>query len=192
MRRTRCSTGSLLAAVVAAGIALSSGPAGAVGFRTAPSGHAGLQVKSPVKPGHVGATAVISDATGAKADVTLVKVIDPGKPTSPYGGVPAADRYVGLDVKIVGVSTKALFPAADATINVTVTGSNDHTYKSVTAVAQYEGDLVGCKNLTDGKLATGAGQTVSGCIIFALPRAVKLAKVVYSEPAGTRAQWMVP
>jgi len=134
---------------------------------------------------------VISAATGSKADVTLAKVIDPGKPTSPYGGVPAGDRYVGLDVKIVGVSTKALFPAADARINVTVTGSNGHTYKSVTALALYEGDLVGCKNLTDGKLAAGAGQTISGCIIFALARAVKIATAVYSETAGTRAQWQV-
>jgi hypothetical protein len=143
-----------------------------------------------VPAGRVGSTVEIKGVAGAKAAVTLLKVVDPARATGQLITQPSGSQFVGLEFRLVSQGS-GLFPGADSVLDVTVKGSNSASYKSETSVAHLS-NIVGCKNLGNQKAALARGQTVTGCVVFTIPDGVKVAKGTYSEPGWTKGEWDRP
>jgi hypothetical protein len=109
---------------------------------------------------------------GAKAAVTLLKVVDPARATGQFITQPSGSRFVGPEFRLISQGS-GLFPGADSVLDVTVKGSNSASYKSETSVA-YLSNIVGCKNLGNQKAALARGQTLTGCVVFTIPDGVKV------------------
>ena len=45
--------------------------------------------------------------------------------------------------------------------------------------------------LHNEKAALARGQSLTGCVVYTIPDGVKVAKVTYREPGGTKGAWNV-
>jgi hypothetical protein len=182
---------ALLVVLVALEVATTIGAVGATANYATPSAHNLVASTKPVPTGHVGTTIVITGVAGAKAAVTFVKVVDPARATEHYvTPPPAGDRFVGAEFRLVGQGS-GHFPGADTVLDVTVTGSNSRAYESEGSTA-YSANIVGCTNIFNEKAWLSSGQSLTGCVVFTIPDGVKVARVLYSEPGGTKGEWAVP
>jgi hypothetical protein len=180
---------ALLGAVLALEVVTTMGAVAATDNYAAASVHSPLSQTRLVPAGRIGSTVAIKGVAGAKAAVTLLKVVDPARATGQFITQPSGSRFVGLEFRLVSQGS-GLFPGADSVLDVTVKGSNSVSYKSEPSVA-YLSNIVGCKNIGNEKAALARGQTVTGCVVFTIPNGVKVAKVTYSEPGGTKGEWDV-
>jgi hypothetical protein len=190
LHRAVKSATALLGAVVALQAVTVTGAFAATGnYATTRSAHNLLDSTKLASTEHIGGTIVIGGVAGAKAAVTFVKVIDPARATEQFVTQTAGTRFVGLEFRLVSQGS-GLFPGADSVLDVTAKGSNSVGYTSVKSEA-YTSIIVGCKNLDNEKAALARGQSVTGCVVFTIPDGVKVAKVIYSEPGGTKGEWDV-
>jgi hypothetical protein len=172
---------------IALTVAMGAGQAGASVHRVSHASHKTSGSKKSASTGHIGTTIGINGAAGAKANVTLVKIIDPAQVASQFASAPPGGRFVATEFRLVGTGAN-LFASADSTLSVTVAGSNKQVYKSVKSTA-YSSNDAGCKNLSNEKAAIARGQAVTGCVNFTLPTGVTVSKVVYDEAGGSKGQW---
>jgi hypothetical protein len=168
-------------------VAIGAEPVGAADQQIMHSSH---KSPGPGKPAHVGAVISIAGAVASKADVKLIKVIDPAQVTSHFLSVPPGNRFVGTEFRIVSTGSSP-FASADSALSVTVTGSNNRVYKS-TASTAYTSNTTGCINLDNEIDALPKGKSVTGCVNFTVPTGVTVTKVVYHAAGGTTGQWDVP
>jgi hypothetical protein len=189
MNRTLKSVMVVVGVPIALNIVVAVGEAGASVHQVSHAKHKSSGSRKSATTGPVGATIDISGAAGAKANVTLVKIIDPGHIASQFISAPAGSRFVATEFRLVG-SGANLFASADSVLSVTVTGSNNQVYKSVKSTA-YSSNDTGCKNLSNEKAAISRGQSVTGCVNFTLPTGVTVSKVAYDEAGGSKGLWNV-
>jgi len=169
------------------GVSLTFSAAIVVGSAGATVNHASRSSHKASKSGHIGTTIAISGAAGSKANITLVKIVDPAHAASQFISSPSGSRFVSTEFRLVG-SGSNLFASADSVLSVTITGSNNEIYKSVKSAA-YSSNITGCKNLSQEKTAISHGQSVTGCVNFTVPSGVTVSKVVYAEAGGTKGEW---
>ena len=188
MNRTRKSVLVLVVAVpIALTITMAVAEAGASVHRVSHAKHKSSGSKKSATASPIGATIDINGAAGARANVTLVKIIDPAQIASQFTSAPAGSRFVATEFRLVGSGANP-FASADSVLSVTVTGSNNQVYKSVKSAA-YSSNDTGCKNLSNEKAAISRGQSVTGCVNFTLRTGVTVSKVVYDEAGGSKGQW---
>jgi hypothetical protein len=181
MNRTLKPAIAMMGVFVPLGVVIFAGSAGAVVTHASRASH------KAVKSGHIGTTIAISGAAGSKANITLVKIIDPAQAAGQFISAPAGSRFVSTELRLTG-SGSNLFASADSVLSVTITGSNDKIYKSVKSAA-YSSNITGCKNLSQEKAAISRGQSVTGCVNVTVPSGVTVSKVIYDEAGGTKGQW---
>jgi hypothetical protein len=181
MNRTLKSVIATVGVLVPLSVVIVAGAADATVTHASRSSH-----KAP-KSGHIGTTIAISGAAGSKANITLVKIIDPAQAAGQLISAPDGSRFVSTEFRLTG-SGSNLFASADSVLSVTITGSNNQIYKSVKSAA-YSSNITGCKNLSQEKAAISRGQSVTGCVNFTVPSGVTVSKVVYNEAGGTKGQW---
>jgi hypothetical protein len=139
----------------------------------------------PKPPAHVGDTLNLLPIGGAKIAVTLVEIINPA--TVQGGWEDPGKSYVAtkLTIKNTGTSTVV----GDANNNVAVIGSDDKSYR-----ADFAG-VPGCTNFTYGEFLIAAGDSETGCVVFALPPGVTTVKVRYMPSSGISrdvGEWLIP
>ena len=189
MHRAAKFASALLGAVLAFEVVTAVGAVAPTGNNATPPGRNLLVSTKLASTGHTGSTIVIGGVAGAKAAVTFLKVIDPARATEQFVTQTAGNRFVGLEFRLVSQGS-GLFPGADSVLDVTAKGSNSVNYTSVKSEA-YTSNIVGCKNFDNEKAALARGQSLTGCVVFTIPDGVKVAKVTYSEPGGTKGAWNV-
>jgi hypothetical protein len=144
------------------------------GFEPSPSSSAG----------RIGSTEVFS-TTGQDFSVQLAAVTTPASPATPTVTPPkTGDRYVALRFTIHDIGTASI--TGDADSSASVIGSNEQIYTSVPTI------VTGCTNFDYGSFQLSHGQSVSGCVVFDIPDAVRVATVKWSLGIGGKgAEWSV-
>lgn len=162
MRRT-----SLVAigAMVAASVVMGAHPAGASPAH-----------KKKAKPG-IGQTIVVENEAKQDEAVKLIAVTTPATAQTPtFTTPPAGDRFVGVTLQIKNKSKGTDSNSADD--NTSIVGSNKQVYTATIAT------LSGCTDFDDGTYTLAKGASEIGCVAFAIPNGVKVAKVEYNPDAG--------
>lgn len=151
----------------------------------APVAHASSPPKSPVA--HVGATLQLAGASGSMMGVTLTQVIDPAQGASQFDTPDGGKRFVATVFTLRDTGTSAV--SGDANGDASVIGTDTQSYSpDFDSVAE-------CTNFNNGSFALGAGESVSGCVVFQLPTGVNVAKVQWAPSEGVASdfgQWLVP
>lgn len=164
--------------------------AGTPGSAPAAAGSAG------VVTGHVGDTLNVAILGGDKADVTLVKVVDPATVTDANNAAPAGARWVGLDITTVDHSAYS----AGEQVLVDGVGSDG---KPLTTDAIFQGFSHQIGAFTE---CTSIGSTMETdqpntiCPAFLVPTGVTLISVgakvggaeIFEPTAVDQATWKVP
>ena len=200
-----------LALTVLSGVAIAcsgtapSSPAGGDGLGASqpPVATAGTPASAPTAAGsagsatgHVGATLTVTMLGGDKADVTLVKVVDPATVTDANNAAPAGARWVGLEITTVDHSSGA----GGQQVLVDGVGSDG---KPLTTDAVFQGsshEIGAFTECTSPGSFMDTDQPNTICPAFLVPTGVTLttvgAKVGGAEigdPAAVdQAVWMVP
>ena len=164
--------------------------AGVPGSTPAPAGSPG------VVTGHVGDKLTVIMLGGAKAELTLVKVVDPATVVHPdVDNSPAGARWVGLEVTAVDHSPFA----AQEQVLVDGIGSDGNTLTTLAIFKGFSHEIGAFAECTwAGSIDPDKSYTM--CPAFLLPTGVTLksvgAKVGGAEigeaTAGDQAVWMVP
>jgi hypothetical protein len=116
-----------------------------------------------------------SNGTGtAEIGVTLTKVVDPATGTD-YDTPPAGDRFVAAVFTLRGM--KGTF-SDDANSDVVLVGADQQDYSPTFDT------LAECTNFDNGAFNLSPGQTLSGCVSFAVPTPVKIASVQWNAGGG--------
>lgn len=131
-------------------------------------GPAGAAKSSPIT-----SVFIISWPGGMKMEISIVKIVDPGKPE--WGPPPAGDRWVGVDFKIKNTGRVALDEglSTDVTI-VDTSGETDPTG---------DNDLRNCPVVGNGigVAQVAVGSFVTGCEAFAVPKKYKVRYVEFDS-----------
>jgi hypothetical protein len=144
-----------------------------------------------VARGRVGSTLSIDDVAGARAKMTLVKVIDPAKDVDQFIRPTGNRLFVAAMFKIVSTGTY-YFPNADTVGLVKFIGSDGRTYAngSGSQLIYNTGNvrIAGCTNFANERAALAPGQSSVGCVVVEVPPGVTVTRVRYSD-GGTLGQW---
>lgn len=134
--------------------------------------------------GSVGDTFSVSDTSGDKYTVTLVKVIDPAQGSDQFNTPDNGNRFVGA-VFTVTVTSGSLTDE-DANSDASVTGSNSQTYTAdFDTIADYT-------NFNGGDINLTQGQSVTGAVTFQVPEGVQVSRVQWQPGGfGQSATWNV-
>ena len=92
---------ALLGAVLAFEVVNTVGAVAATDNYAAASAHSPLGQTRLVPAGRIGSTVAIKGVAGAKAAVTLLKVVDPARATGQFITQPSGSRFVGLEFRLV-------------------------------------------------------------------------------------------
>jgi hypothetical protein len=132
----------------------------------------------------VGASFTDTDSSNNEMTVTLMSVQDPATGADQYTTPDNGKRFVAARFKIVGKSGTF---SDDANSNATVIGSDSQTYQ-----ADFS-NVKGCTNFNSGSYTVTAGQTSIGCVVFQVPKGVKVAQIEWGAlfGGGAPAIWMV-
>lgn len=133
----------------------------------------GSQAASKVT-GRLGDTLNLTRADDSKIAVTLLQVVNPA--TVANKPPDATKTYVATKLKITDSSSEAI--EGDVNINVSMVGSDDQSYTADLS------DVTDCTNFESGAFHLGAGESATGCVVFALPHGVTPARVKYTPSAG--------
>lgn len=136
---------------------------------------------------HVGATEIVNDGSGHSYSVQVVSVVDPATPADQFNTPSAGKRLVAVNLTLTNKSNAIIQDDADST--TTVIGSDNQTYQSSID------SVTGCTDFNSGQFTLTAGGTSSGCVVFSIPLAVKVAKVEFQPTSFTStvvATWLVP
>jgi len=133
---------------------------------------------------HIGATLTLDSGN---EQVTLSSVIDPAQGADQFTTPDAGKRFVATVFTIKDIGTQS--GTGDANSNAAVIGSDNQTYSfDVSNVSE-------CTNFNEGEFQLGPGESASGCVVFQLPTAIKVAKVQWSPQGGFASdfgEWLVP
>lgn len=157
---------------------------------TTPASKASVTTTTAKAEAHVGSTLTLT-GDNASAAVSLNQVINPatgtdGPPTDDNGN-PNGDIYVATLLTIKNTGSQAF--QGDANNDSTLVGSNNQDYQ-----ADFD-DVNECTNFNDGSYQLGAGESVTGCVVFVLPPGVTPAKFQYSPDSGfsnSFGEWLIP
>ncbi len=136
--------------------------------------------------GPVGTVYTVSDQSGNKMTVILIKMIDPALGADQFTTPGNGNRFVGAVFTITGISGTF---SDDANNDATLIGSNGQTY-----TADFDG-IAGYTNFNDGEYAVSAGESSVGAVTFQVPLAVTVSKIEWSANGGfggAPAEWLVP
>ena len=129
---------------------------------------------APKTTGHVGDTLNLTRADGTKVAVTLVEVINPA---TVLGGAGQSDNtYVAAKLTLVDTDEDAI--EGDVNVNLAMVGSDNQTYTPDLH------DTAQCTNFELGSFHLKAGESATGCVLFALPIGVSPTRVKYTPSAG--------
>lgn len=134
--------------------------------------------------GHVGDTLDLTRADGSKVAVTVTQIINPA--TVSNGKAEAGKTYVATKLTIADIGTTEVEGAVN--VNVSLIGSDNQSY------AADLNDVTECTNFDAGTFDLGAGESATGCVVFALPHGVTPAKVQYKPSAGfadDSGEWLI-
>jgi hypothetical protein len=164
--------------------------AGVPGSTPAPAGSPG------VVTGHVGDKLTVIMLGGAKAELTLVKVVDPATVVHPdVDNSPAGARWVGLEVTAVDHSPFA----AQEQVLVDGIGSDGNTLTTLAMFKGFSHEIGAFAECTwAGSIDPDKSYTM--CPAFLLPTGVTLKSVgakvggaeIFEPTATDQAMWMVP
>jgi hypothetical protein len=164
--------------------------AGVPGSTPAPAGSPG------VVTGHVGDKLTVIMLGGAKAELTLVKVVDPATVVHPdVDNSPAGARWVGLEVTAVDHSPFA----AQEQVLVDGIGSDGNTLTTLAMFKGFSHEIGAFAECTwAGSIDPDKSYTM--CPAFLLPTGVTLKSVgakvggaeIFEPTAVDQAVWMVP
>jgi hypothetical protein len=134
--------------------------------------------------GPVGTPFTDTDASNNEVTVTLTGVVDPATPSSQYFGASAGSRLVAAKFSIVG---KTGTFSDDANNDATLIGSDNQTY-----TAGFDA-VNGCTNFNNGSYVVTPGQSSVGCVVFEVPKAIKVARIEWNAifSSGAPAIWTV-
>lgn len=157
-----CSSSSKPAASTPAGTTASAPVA-------APASHPGLGTPQTLK------------YTGGTATMTVLKVVDPAKPTQ--GTEEPGFRDVAVQIRIVGDGPKTFTSGAMVTLSAfDANGQSVEKHVEWPTSAGPELDaLIG--------VTVAAGDTQSGFVVFEVPPGAKLARLQYTPPGGPMVEW---
>ncbi|HLI00312.1 MAG TPA: hypothetical protein VKV06_05965, partial [Acidimicrobiales bacterium] len=138
---------------------------------------------APKTPG-IGSTLRVSMAaphlTDTKAEVTLEAIEDPARP-QPFSGPPAGDRLVAAKIHITALGTVS----DDADDDSSLVGSNDQTYTT-----SFD-SITGCTDFNHGEVKITSGESLTGCVVFQLPKGVTPKRFSFGDELGTVGQWQL-
>jgi hypothetical protein len=134
--------------------------------------HTGLQAPA----GTVGASFSLDDGSGARYQVTLIKVIDPARGASQASPPGSGKRFVGLVFRIKG--TSGTLQDEDADKDAVLVGANGQDYAS-----DLKG-FAGYGHFDDGVIHLSAGQTTTGAVAFQVPDGVTVSTVQWTALSG--------
>jgi hypothetical protein len=140
------------------------------------AGRTGATLAPPTEPGMIGSYFNLQDGSGNTYQVTLAKVIDPGKSAGQLATIPRGNRLVGVLFKITALDGSP--QGEDANIDCTVLGNDGKVYAAV-----FDG-IAGYGNFEVGVVRAAQGATVEGAVTFQLPQYIKVAKVLWSAGDG--------
>jgi hypothetical protein len=122
----------------------------------------------------VGKTLTLVGANaGEKMAVTIVRIIDPAKPSTL--NAPVSGRLIAVEMRLANIGS---VPYSDAPApSIEVTGQNGQVFTG----SGYP--VVGCDNL-EGLVKVPVGRSVSGCLAWSEPQSVSASKVTFRLNSG--------
>ena len=129
---------------------------------------------SAPKVARLGDTLDLTRIGEGRIAVTVVRVIDPA--VAAYGLGDPGKNYLAVEVTIK--NTGATTIVGNANSDVGVIGSDAKGYARDLAT------VTECKNFVFGWFLLAVGASTTGCVTFALPPGVSVAKVKYSPSSG--------
>lgn len=149
------------------------------------SGTSETATATPKSVGHAGDTLTLTRADGSTVAVTLEGIVSPATVTS--GKDDPTATYIAARLKIANQGTTAV--NGNANTNVSVFGSDGRSYEpDLNNVSE-------CTNFDSGMFDLDAGESATGCVVFALPPGVSPAKVKYAPSSGFAddfGEWQLP
>lgn len=127
--------------------------------------------------GGVGSYFDMQDVSGDTYQVTLDKIVDPGKPSGLFSNPDPGTRLVGVVFTVQAVKGSPQDENAD--LDATVVGSNGHTYNG-----GIDTDIVGYSDFDGGQISVAQGDSVTGVVVFSVPNGIKVKQVQWSGTAG--------
>lgn len=135
---------------------------------------AGTSTAATKPTGHTGDTLTLTRADGSTIAVTLEQIINPATAKGDSGD--PGSGYVATKFTIADPGTTDV--DGNVNINVSVSGSDGQTYTPDL------NDVNECANFKSGMFHLTPGDSVTGCVVFALPHGVSPAKVRYQPSSG--------
>ncbi|HET9874813.1 MAG TPA: hypothetical protein VFQ37_03510 [Mycobacterium sp.] len=123
---------------------------------------------------HVGDTLDLARVDGTKIGVTVMQVINPA--TVAKGAGDPGKTYLATKLKLADTGTVPI--EGDVNVNVALVGSDNQIY------IPDLNDVTECTNFESGEFHLEAGESTTGCVVFALPHGVTPTKVKYTPSAG--------
>jgi hypothetical protein len=130
----------------------------------------------PTGPGTIGSSFTVQDGSGDTYQVTLVKIIDPGKSADQFVTLEHGSRLVGIVFRITALTGSP--QGEDANNDCTITGTNGQVY-----TAGFD-SIVGFTNFEVGVIHVSQGNTVVGAVTFELPQYIEVAQVSWAASDG--------
>jgi hypothetical protein len=141
---------------------------------SSPSSTSSASRAAPKPAVHLGDTVDLTRVDGGKIAVTLMQIINPA--TVADGTGDTGKTYMAAKLKIADTGPTPVEGAVN--VNASVLGSDNQSYKPDF------NDVAECTNFESGTFHLGPGESSTGCVVFALPRGVTPAKVIYVPSAG--------
>lgn len=129
---------------------------------------------APQPPAHIGDTLDLMRIGNGKIAVQLLQVINPATVADGMGEPGKPHLATKLTITNTGTSTVV----GNANSDVAVVGSDEQTYTADFA------QVSECTNFVNGEFLISPGDSVTGCVVFALPPGVTPAKVKYMPSSG--------
>lgn len=130
------------------------------------------------RPGPVGSTFTLTFGGGDQSGlmtVRLDRVIDPAKSYELFSPG-AGEHYVAVEFTIHDMSSSQLDD--DINLDTSLVGSDGHSYEPAYIL------LKGCSNFAAGAYELSAGQSVTGCSAFQMPKNVDVSEVTFTPGGG--------
>jgi hypothetical protein len=158
----------------------SAAAAASAAVQATPAASVGAQ---PTRPGRIGSSFTVQDSSGDTYQVTLVKIVDPGKSADQFVTLQHGTRLVGIVFRITALTGSP--QGEDADNDCTVTGTDGRVYTA----GFYS--IVGYSNFEVGVIHAAQGDTVMGAVTFELPQYIEVAQVRWaaSDGLGSTAAW---
>jgi len=162
--------------------------AGGATTTTTAAGASGKAATTTTKPvAHTGSTLTLSTVDGQTYSVALKQVIDPAQGSDQFTTPDPGKRFVATLFTVTNTGTKAL--SGDANNDASVIGSDNQSYS-----ADFN-NVAECTNFNSGSVQLGAGESVTGCVVFQVPTGVTVAKVQWAPSSGLAndfGEWLNP